>query len=32
LFAIGAAVASVSRLLHAPPVPPTETGPVAEAP
>jgi MFS transporter, DHA2 family, multidrug resistance protein len=32
LFAAGAAVASVSRLLHAPPVPPTEPGPVAEAP
>jgi DHA2 family multidrug resistance protein-like MFS transporter len=32
LFAAGAVVASVSRLLHAPPLPPTEPGPVAEAP
>lgn len=32
LFAAGAAVASVSRLLHAPPVPPTQVEPVAEAP
>jgi DHA2 family multidrug resistance protein-like MFS transporter len=32
LFAAAAAVASVSRLLHTPPVPPTEPGPVAEAP
>ena len=32
LFAAAAAVASVSRLLHSPPVPPTAPGPVAEAP
>jgi MFS transporter, DHA2 family, multidrug resistance protein len=32
LFATAAALASVSRLLHAPQAPPTEPGPVAEAP
>jgi MFS transporter, DHA2 family, multidrug resistance protein len=32
LFAVAAAVASLSRLLHAPQAPPTAPGPVAEAP